>query len=278
MTDSDDGFARQQAPLRARFSAIAITVLSVSVTLSGCSSGAQRMSSAKGFGATTISPEYGVAASPRVAAHTIDHSKANHKPLQKGGGVRKVGKPYKIAGRWYTPREDHGYDRVGIASWYGKDFHGRLTANGEVYDMNALTAAHKTMPLPSYAYVTNLENNRTVLVRVNDRGPFAGNRIIDLSRATARALDTESHGLKKVRVQYAGPAPLDGNDFHEKRFLASQSWHPSRNYANKKSYRVPAQSRGASYSHQSAARHSKIASTSRVWNAHDYRQSLGGAQ
>lgn len=121
----------------------------------------------------------------------------------------KLGEPYKIAGRWYAPREDKRYDRVGVASWYGKDFHGRLTANGEIFDMNRLSAAHPTLPLPSMVEVRNLENGRRAIVRVNDRGPFAEDRLIDLSRAAARALGFEGQGLARVRVRYVGPASLE---------------------------------------------------------------------
>lgn len=144
--------------------------------------------------------------------------------LPKGGGSAKIGAPYEVAGRVYVPREEPGYDRRGQASWYGDDFHGRRTANGELYDMHALTAAHPTMPLPSYAYVTNLENGRTILVRVNDRGPYVDGRLIDLSRASADALSMRGRGVGSVRVRYAGPAPIDGDDRRERRFLAEQSW------------------------------------------------------
>ncbi len=143
--------------------------------------------------------------------------------MPKGGGVAKLGQPYSVGGRVYVPRVEPGYDRRGLASWYGDDFHGRRTANGEIYDMNALTAAHPTMPLPSYAYVTNLSNGRTILVRVNDRGPYVDDRIMDLSRASADALGLRGRGIGSVRVRYAGPAPLDGNDRRERQFLAQQS-------------------------------------------------------
>jgi rare lipoprotein A len=133
-------------------------------------------------------------------------------PVPKGGGRYSVGKPYRINGRTYHPRVNTAYRAEGIASWYGRDFHGRLTANGEVYDMNAVSAAHPTMPLPSYARVTNLENGRSMIVRVNDRGPFARNRVIDLSIATAKALGFHSRGLARVRVEYVGAAPIEGSD------------------------------------------------------------------
>lgn len=145
--------------------------------------------------------------------------------LKKGGGWYKVGAPYQINGQLHVPAEMPDYRAEGIASWYGGDFHGRRTANGEIYDMNALTAAHKTLPLPSYVRVTNTVNNRTLLVRVNDRGPFVDGRIIDLSRAAARLLDVEQQGHAQVTVVYAGPAPIDGKDDQEWRFLASQTWH-----------------------------------------------------
>jgi rare lipoprotein A len=132
-------------------------------------------------------------------------------PLPKGGGKYHVGNPYQVAGRWFTPKEQPNYDKVGIASWYGPQFHRRRTSNGEWFDMNDLTAAHPTLPLPSYARVTNLENGRQVVVRINDRGPFVGTRIIDLSRRSADALNFQNRGMAKVRVQYLGPAPLNDN-------------------------------------------------------------------
>ena len=117
-------------------------------------------------------------------------------------GSYKVGKPYKIDGRWYYPSADPSYDRVGTASWYGADFHGLKTANGEVFDMNRISAAHPTLPLPSLVRVTNLENGRSLVLRVNDRGPFVEDRLIDLSQAAARELGYERNGLAKVRVQF----------------------------------------------------------------------------
>ncbi|NNE41037.1 MAG: septal ring lytic transglycosylase RlpA family protein [Marinicaulis sp.] len=120
----------------------------------------------------------------------------------------KVGKPYKVNGKWYRPAIDDNYNKVGMASWYGKQFHGRQTANGEIFDMNKMTAAHPTLPMPSLVEVTNLKNGRQIVVRVNDRGPFAHNRIIDLSRAAARRLGFEMNGVAKVRVKFIGPAGL----------------------------------------------------------------------
>ncbi len=120
---------------------------------------------------------------------------------EPSGGTYKVGKPYKVDGVWYYPAEAGEYDETGIASWYGEHFHGRYTANGEVFDMNALTAAHKTLPLPSIVRVTNLGNGRSLVVRVNDRGPFVNGRLIDLSRRSAQLLGFEANGTAKVRVQ-----------------------------------------------------------------------------
>jgi peptidoglycan lytic transglycosylase len=137
---------------------------------------------------------------------------ADGEPVPKGGGSYKVGQPYSINGRIYSPSENPSYRSEGIASWYGPDFHGRLTANGEVYDMHGISAAHPTMPLPSYARVTNLENGRSIIVRVNDRGPYARNRVVDLSIGTAKALDFYGRGLARVRVEYVGRAPMDGTD------------------------------------------------------------------
>jgi rare lipoprotein A len=149
------------------------------------------------------SAEYGVAASRRVTTS---------KNIPKGGGRYQVGKPYQVAGHWYKPQHDPHYDQTGAASWYGPNFHGRETANGEIFDQYAISAAHPTLPLPSYARVTNLSNGRSIVVRVNDRGPFVNGRIIDLSRRTAELLDYQGRGTTKVRVQYVGPAPLEGDD------------------------------------------------------------------
>ena len=124
------------------------------------------------------------------------------------GGIYKIGTPYEIEGEWYYPQEDATYDNTGIASWYGPKFHGRLTANGEIFDMDLLTAAHPTLPMPVRAKVTNLENGRSVIVRINDRGPFAKDREIDMSRHAADLLGFKEKGTAKVRVQYLGRAPL----------------------------------------------------------------------
>ncbi|MFN0219173.1 MAG: septal ring lytic transglycosylase RlpA family protein [Hyphomicrobium sp.] len=188
-------------------------VASIAVLLSGCSQGSDTPRSSVSRPLFTES-EYGVRSSPRVTTY--------QGALPKGGGSYKLGSPYAVAGQWYVPHEDPRYDRQGVGSWYGEDFHGRKTANGELFDKNALTAAHPTLPLPSYAYVTNLQNGRTVLVRVNDRGPYVGGRIIDLSHASARALGYDAQGRARVRVRYAGRAPISGDDRRERQFLAEQ--------------------------------------------------------
>ena len=128
--------------------------------------------------------EYGVKASPRVT-----NMQSN---LPRGGGRDQLGKPYKVRGKMYYPKEDKNYKKVGAASWYGDAFHGRLTANGEIYDMTHLTAAHPTMPLPSYARVTNIENGSSVIVRVNDRGPYSHNRLIDFPSAPPKCSTTRT--------------------------------------------------------------------------------------
>ena len=117
----------------------------------------------------------------------------------------KIGQPYQVMGKWYYPADDRGYDATGIASWYGPGFHALVTANGETYDQDAVTAAHKTLPMPSYVEVTNLDNGRVLIVRVNDRGPFVDGRIIDLSRRSAQLLGVDQVGLAKVRVRRVYP-------------------------------------------------------------------------
>ncbi|WP_142416763.1 septal ring lytic transglycosylase RlpA family protein [Bartonella massiliensis] len=138
-------------------------------------------------------------------------NKKNQSKEKKRGRV-VVGRPYQIKGKWYYPEHDPTYKRVGEASWYGSDFHGRLTANGEIYDMNLLTAAHPTMPLPSYARVTNLKNGSSLIVRVNDRGPFMKDRIIDLSKQAAAILGYVDKGVADVKVEYISEAPVGHYD------------------------------------------------------------------
>ncbi|MDT8377148.1 MAG: septal ring lytic transglycosylase RlpA family protein [Mariprofundaceae bacterium] len=127
-------------------------------------------------------------------------------PLGRGG-YRKTGSPYQVAGHWYYPLATAaGYSKTGTASWYGREFHGKKTANGEYYDMHAMSAAHTTLPMPTMAKVTNLDNGRAIVVRINDRGPFVKNRIIDLSYAAAKALGYERQGTAPVRVEALGGA------------------------------------------------------------------------
>ena len=163
----------------------------LALTLASCSSG-------------NIDSKYGVRSSQRVVGLG--------QPVPKGGGTYRVGNPYVIAGRTYTPREDANYHAEGQASWYGADFQGRRTANGEVFNMNSLSAAHPTLPLPSYVRITNMENRRSVVVRVNDRGPYHGDRVIDVSVRAAKILGFYDKGVAHVRVQYVGRAALNGSD------------------------------------------------------------------
>ncbi len=167
-------------------------LIAAGLMLANCSGGIGR-----------VDPRYGVASSQRVV------------PLgqraPKGGGSYRVGKPYTVAGRIYVPKADPNYDKVGKASWYGDDFHGRYTANGEIFDENSISAASPTLPMPSYARVTNLTNHRSIVVRVNDRGPFVSDRVMDVSVRTAKLLGFYNKGVTRVRVQYVGRAPLKGS-------------------------------------------------------------------
>ena len=153
---------------------------------------------------SSSSSRWGVAASPRVVEPGA--------PVPKGGGTRLLGSAYVVGGRMYVPHYDPHYKSVGLASWYGEDFYGRYTANGEIFDLNAISAAHPTMPLPSYARVTNMANGHSLIVRVNDRGPYVSNRIIDVSVRAAQLLGFYRQGTAPVKVEYVAPAPLRGSD------------------------------------------------------------------
>ena len=133
------------------------------------------------------------------------HYRAHYRP---GHPVYKVGAPYEVNGEWYYPAVDYNYDRTGVASWYGEQFNERYTANGEVFDLNGLTAAHKTLPMPTIVQVTNLANGRSLRLRVNDRGPFADGRIIDVSRRAAQLLGFETQGTTPVRVEVMKTASI----------------------------------------------------------------------
>ncbi len=171
------------------------------VALSGCANQtAQHYAHGKEY---FSQKKYGKA-SPKVVA--------DGQPVPKGGGQYLVGHAYRVAGHAYVPSEMTSYTAVGMASWYGAAFHGRRTANGEVYDMASITAAHPTMPLPSYARVTNLNHGYSVIVRVNDRGPYHGGRVMDVSSRTADVLGFRGIGTAKIKVEYMGRAPLEGSD------------------------------------------------------------------
>ncbi len=174
-------------------------VLSLCVVglLSGCATQPQRTAG------SSFDPKYGVSASPRVVA--------DGDSVPKGGGNALIGKPYTIAGQTYYPSEK-SYSAVGLASWYGSAFHGRRTANGEIFDRMSISAAHPTMPLPSYARVTNLRNHHSIIVRVNDRGPYHANRVMDVSEQVAEALAFKRVGTAKVRVDFVGKASIAGSD------------------------------------------------------------------
>jgi len=174
----------------------AVVLLALGLVLASCSSSGKQQAKQDPF-AGKGSPHY-----------------SGKGPVPWGGGRYHVGKPYQVAGRWFEPKEQPNYDKKGMASWYGEAFNRRKTSNGEWFDMTRLTAAHPTLPLPSYVKVTNLENGREVVVRLNDRGPFVGTRIIDLSKRTAEVLDFKHKGKAQVRVQYIGPAPINDNGSH----------------------------------------------------------------
>jgi rare lipoprotein A len=186
-----------------RASTVAVFAVSAAF-LAACASPTPKVSGKKRPKEYFAESEYGVKASPRVT-----NKLAN---LPRGGGRDQLGQPYMVRGKMYYPKEDKNYKTVGLASWYGDAFHGRLTANGEIYDQTHLTAAHPTMPLPSYARVTNTETGTSVIVRVNDRGPYSDGRVIDLSRRAAEMLDYMHGGTANVKVEYVGRAPLEGND------------------------------------------------------------------
>ena len=135
----------------------------------------------------------------------LSYTVAKPPPVAAAGGKVKIGQPYVVLGQWYTPTDDRSYDVTGVASWYGPGFHALSTASGERYDQDAISAAHKTLPLPCFVEVANLDNGRTLVVRVNDRGPFVAGRIIDLSRKSAQLLGVDRPGTARVRVRRVFP-------------------------------------------------------------------------
>lgn len=175
--------------------------LGLALALAGC---AQQQFASSGHHGKEYFPQgkYGTA-SPRVVSGG---------PVPKGGGQYLVGRPYHVNGRVYVPQENTDYAATGMASWYGDAFHGRRTANGEIYDMHAISAAHPTMPLPSYARVTNLANGNSIIVRVNDRGPYAAGRVMDVSSRVADLLGFKGAGTGHVHIEYVGRAPIEGSD------------------------------------------------------------------
>lgn len=158
-------------------SLIKMLFLSTAFALTGCSDGTQLFSSAP------------------------SQSTPQAQGTSAVSGYYKVGNPYQVAGVWYYPKEDFGYKEIGVASWYGPDFHNGITANGELYDMHGLTAAHRTLPLPSIARITNLQNGRSLVLRINDRGPFVNNRVIDVSMRAAQLLGFKDQGTTQVQVE-----------------------------------------------------------------------------
>ncbi|NNM72075.1 septal ring lytic transglycosylase RlpA family protein [Enterovirga aerilata] len=181
----------------ARLALRAAALVLVALTAANCAG--PQVAGRKGGG-----NKYGVKPSPKVIP--------DGQPIPKGGGREMIGQPYTIGGRTYVPHHGKGYNREGWASWYGTAFHGRLTANNEIFDRHSIAAAHPTLPLPSYVRVTNLVNKRSMVVRVNDRGPYERDRILDVSERVADALEFRRKGVTRVRVEYLGKASVRGSD------------------------------------------------------------------
>ena len=189
-----------------------LAACAVALTTANCANNPAKLAGAGSSSGNGVDPKYGVKASRRL------YNEGDVIP--KGGGRRFSGKPYVVAGKTYVPREDaRGYVREGLASWYGSAFHGRVTANGEVFDRHSIAAAHPTLPLPSYVRVTNLDNGHSMILRVNDRGPYHAGRLMDVSEEAARALDFHRRGTARVRVEYAGKASIAGSD--DRKLLAT---------------------------------------------------------
>ena len=207
MTESASSFGFQSAVTSARFVARGLVCVALAGFVAGCAQGPQQKGRSKEFFSSAI---YG-RPSERVVAEG--------EPVPRGGGQYLVGRPYTIAGKRYVPNPQPRESQIGMASYYGGAFHGRRTANGEVYDMNSITAAHPTLPLPSYARVTNTRNGRSIIVRVNDRGPYHSGRVMDVSSKVAEALAFKAYGTAQIKVDYIGKAGLQGSD--DNKLLAS---------------------------------------------------------
>lgn len=192
----EQGRARSATVVALRLAGVAATALLVA----NCAGQVER----QGGQQDRFNKKYGVSSSPRVVRPGD--------PVPKGGGRAMVGKTYTVAGKRYTPVENPHYSAKGVASWYGMNFHGRLTANGEVFDKESIAAAHPTLPLPSYVRVTNLDNGLSLVVRVNDRGPYHGRRVIDVSRRAAELLEFRRVGTAKVKVDFIRKASVNGSD------------------------------------------------------------------
>jgi len=192
--DDERLFGMKVSP-NARSVSASLAVLALVGVLTGCTTAAETASK-------KLKDE-------KVAAEKAAQAKAD---TSQDLAYQKIGKPYQVRGTWYTPKAVKKYSKVGLASWYGPNFHGGHTANGELYNQNHLSAAHKTLPLPSYVRVTNLDNDSSVIVRVNDRGPFVSGRIIDVSKKAAEMLDMTRSGVANVKVDYVGPAPESSDD------------------------------------------------------------------
>ena len=179
-------------------------LVAAALLLAGCAAEPQAKLGGKLAG-RVWDPKLGVWSSPQMVA--------DGDPVPRGGGSYLTGRPYVIGGHTYVPSQNaSGYAAIGTASWYGDAFHGRRTANGEIFDKRSISAAHPTLPLPSYVRVTNTGNGRSMIVRVNDRGPYHGGRVMDVSQRVAEALSFRGAGTARIKVEYVGKAPLGGSD------------------------------------------------------------------
>jgi rare lipoprotein A len=204
----------------------ALTICGAVALASACASTGTHVSH---NGSSWGAPKYGNSSArpAQSGSQTTDwQAVARANGAASSGAHQKIGRPYTVSGKTYVPARDDSYNRVGTASWYGPNFHGKKTANGEVFDQNAMTAAHPTLPLPSVVRVTNLDNGKQILVRINDRGPFVDDRMIDLSKRAATELGYKSKGTAKVRVEYVGPATMPNARLPITRASATTSARP----------------------------------------------------
>ena len=199
------GRTLSKIPAFGRISLNFVMAAGCALALAGCQVEAQKSS----LESAAVSPQ---AQKNKGNQSAKSVSSDNSAEAAKGGGYDKTGKPYTVSGKLYVPKEQKGYTATGLASWYGAGFNGRETANGEVFSRDSVTVAHPTLPLPSYVRVTNVLNGRSIIARVNDRGPFKGNRLVDVSEQVAIGLNFKHLGTTRLKVDYIGRAPVSVDD------------------------------------------------------------------